>query len=200
MKTKILCDNVVYYENLIDDLNHFINLINDVEQENINIFSNWKPWYASNADVLYGEFRESSFTNILNNCNEKSSSFIIAKTLKSLIDFCVEDYCKKTNQESGHMPDHFTIRKYNTKAYMGPHVDTEDIYNTKQPSISMVFYLNDDYDGGEIEFPNQSIKIKPSAGSLIIFPSYQPYMHDPKPTTSGLKYMIPLFWFKEKFW
>jgi hypothetical protein len=196
MNISNLHENIIYYENLIDDMDKFIELVDHVENEYIDIFSIWKPWFASNANVLYGEFRESSFNNIFNNCKKESMSFIVAKTIKDLIDFCVKDYCKKTNQNPGYMPDHFTIRKYNTDAYMGPHVDTEDINDKRQPSISMVFYLNDNYEGGEIEFPNQNIKIKPKSGSLIIFPSYKPYMHDPKPVIKGNKYMIPLFWFK----
>jgi hypothetical protein len=200
MKITTLNDNIIYYQSLINDIDNFINLINNIEEEYVYLFSKWEKWYASNADVLYGESRESSFSSILNNCKKESDSFFIAKTIKELVDFCIKDYCEKTKQVPGYLPDHFTIKKYNTDAYMGPHVDTEDLFDKKQPSISMVFYLNDDYEGGEIEFPNQQIKIKPEAGSLIIFPSYQPYIHDPKPVLSGTKYMIPLFWFKEKFW
>lgn len=200
MKINILDNKIIYYENLISDVNKFIESFEFVEEEYCNFFSPWKDWYSSDNNSLYGKFRSGSFSASLNYSHPESRTFFIAKTIKSLIDTCVKDYCEKTNNPSGHMPDYFSINKYNTNAYMGPHVDTEDRTNKHKPSISMVFYINDDYEGGEIEFPNQSIKIKPSAGSLIIFPSYQPYMHDPKPTKSGLKYMIPLFWFEEKFW
>jgi hypothetical protein len=200
MKITILDNKIVYYEDLIPDINNFINVLEQEEDQYFNFFSEWKDWYSSNSSSLYGKFRSGSFSGVMNYCDNKSKTYFIAKTIKDLVDLCVKDYCNKTNNISGHMPDYFSINKYNTNAYMGPHVDTEDKTVKNKPSLSMVFYLNDDYEGGEIEFPNQNIKIKPTPGSLIIFPSYNPYVHDPKPVKSGSKYMIPLFWFEEKFW
>ena len=57
-------------------------------------------------------------------------------------------------------------------------------------SISVLIYLNDDYEGGEIEFPNFKTIIKPKAGTLILFPSNYAYGHIAHPVTSGTKYVI----------
>jgi predicted 2-oxoglutarate/Fe(II)-dependent dioxygenase YbiX len=57
-------------------------------------------------------------------------------------------------------------------------------------SISAVFYLNDDYEGGEIEFVHYGIKIKPEAGTLVLFPSNYPYAHIAHEVTDGIKYAI----------
>jgi hypothetical protein len=57
-------------------------------------------------------------------------------------------------------------------------------------SISPIIYLNDDYEGGELEFVNFGIKIKPKAGSLYIFPATFPYAHIAHPVTKGTKYAI----------
>jgi predicted 2-oxoglutarate/Fe(II)-dependent dioxygenase YbiX len=59
-----------------------------------------------------------------------------------------------------------------------------------QRSISPILYLNDDYEGGELEFTNFGLKIKPEAGSLFIFPSNFPYSHIAHPVTNGTKYAI----------
>jgi hypothetical protein len=59
-----------------------------------------------------------------------------------------------------------------------------------QRSISPILYLNDDYEGGELEFTNFGLKIKPEAGSLFIFPSNFPYSHIAHPVTDGTKYAI----------
>jgi predicted 2-oxoglutarate/Fe(II)-dependent dioxygenase YbiX len=54
--------------------------------------------------------------------------------------------------------------------------------------ISAICYLNDDYEGGEIEFVNFGIKIKPEPGMLILFPSNYAYKHIAHPIASGTKY------------
>jgi len=57
-------------------------------------------------------------------------------------------------------------------------------------AISAIVYLNDDYEGGEVEFVNFGVKIKPKAGMLLLFPSTYPYTHIAHPVTSGTKYAI----------
>jgi Rps23 Pro-64 3,4-dihydroxylase Tpa1-like proline 4-hydroxylase len=57
-------------------------------------------------------------------------------------------------------------------------------------AVSPIVYLNDDYEGGEIEFVNFNLKIKPKSGSLLIFPSNYAYRHIAHPVTSGTKYAI----------
>lgn len=72
---------------------------------------------------------------------------------------------------------------------MGPHID----YNEAQSadlSYSIVLYINDDYDGGELHFRKFDLSVKPSAGSAIIFPSSAPYYHESIPTTRGDKMML----------
>ena len=60
--------------------------------------------------------------------------------------------------------------------------------------LSMVACLQDDFEGGELEFPFFNVKIKLSAGSVVLFPSNFPYMHIAHPVTSGIKYSL-VTWF-----
>jgi predicted 2-oxoglutarate/Fe(II)-dependent dioxygenase YbiX len=57
-------------------------------------------------------------------------------------------------------------------------------------SVSAIVYLNNDYEGGHIEFTNYKVKIKPEPGMLILFPSNYAYTHIAHPVTSGTKYAI----------
>lgn len=57
-------------------------------------------------------------------------------------------------------------------------------------AISAICYLNDDYEGGEIEFPYFNVKIKPQAGMLLLFPSNFAYTHVAHPVTLGTKYAM----------
>jgi predicted 2-oxoglutarate/Fe(II)-dependent dioxygenase YbiX len=58
---------------------------------------------------------------------------------------------------------------------------------------SCVIYLNDDYEGGEIEFCNFDIKVKPVKNSMVLFPSNYPYMHTAHQVHSGTRYAINIF-------
>ena len=85
--------------------------------------------------------------------------------------------------------DRITIKAWNKGQSMGPHFDGQD--GNKDLAFSLVAYVNDDYEGGEISFPNHNVTIKPKAGSLIMFPSQEPYIHEVKPIVSGTRYMSP---------
>lgn len=60
--------------------------------------------------------------------------------------------------------------------------------------IAGLFYLNDDYEGGELYFPNQGIQFKPKAGSAHFFPGDMNYIHGVTEITSGVRYTVPFFW------
>jgi hypothetical protein len=60
--------------------------------------------------------------------------------------------------------------------------------------ISSVLYLNEDFDGGEICFPNQGINLKPKPGMLAIFPANQEFVHFVTRVNSGFRYTVPQFW------
>jgi len=52
------------------------------------------------------------------------------------------------------------------------HVDNADSrMKSYKAKYSAIFYLNDDYEGGEIYFPNLNINYKPVKGSFVWFPN-----------------------------
>lgn len=60
--------------------------------------------------------------------------------------------------------------------------------------LAGLFYLNDDYEGGELYFPNQEIQFKPKAGAAYFFPGDKNFIHGVSEITSGIRYVIPFFW------
>lgn len=54
--------------------------------------------------------------------------------------------------------------------------------------ISVVGYLNDNFEGGETYFDRQSVKVKPRAGSILVFPAYFTHPHESLPVAKGEKY------------
>ena len=75
------------------------------------------------------------------------------------------------------------------------HNDSENFENGQwvriaNRDISMLFYLNDNYTGGELEFTSLGLKIKPKTGMMIAFPSYKEFAHKVHPVTSGFRYSL----------
>lgn len=66
------------------------------------------------------------------------------------------------------------ISKYTSGDYFGMHPD--DSFGTPR-TVSIVYYPNDDYAGGELEFIHFGVKIKPKANQLFVFPSSYIYEH-----------------------
>ena len=56
--------------------------------------------------------------------------------------------------------------------------------------VSFLFYLNDQYGGGELEFPDLGLTIKPKKGMMIAFPSYKDFVHKVHPVTWGHRYSL----------
>jgi predicted 2-oxoglutarate/Fe(II)-dependent dioxygenase YbiX len=83
-----------------------------------------------------------------------------------------------------------------------PHADKElhEGENRGKPNdfpyydIAGLFYINDDYEGGELYFPHQGIQFKPKAGAAYFFPGDMNYIHGVTPIKSGIRYVCPFFW------
>jgi hypothetical protein len=70
---------------------------------------------------------------------------------------------------------------------MNEHADTTG-------DFAALYYINDDYEGGEINFMDHNLKIKPKANSLVTFPSNADYWHEVLENTGKERYSSTL-WF-----
>jgi hypothetical protein len=95
-----------------------------------------------------------------------------------------------------------TIVRWLPGQLQNPHADKElhEEPNVGVPNdfpyydLSSLFYLNDDYEGGELYFPLQNIKFKPKRGSAYFFPGDRNYIHGVTEIKSGIRYTCPFFW------
>ena len=86
----------------------------------------------------------------------------------------------------------YNLLRYEVGEEYKEHVDCGNgVFRT----LSAILYLNDDYVGGELVFPELDLVIKPKAGDLLLFPSNFSYVHKAAPITSGTKYSV-VTWFK----
>lgn len=56
--------------------------------------------------------------------------------------------------------------------------------------ISLTYYINDDYEGGDVEFDKFGLRFKAKKNQLLLFPSNFVYSHQVYPVTNGLRYVI----------
>ena len=70
------------------------------------------------------------------------------------------------------------------------HVEHGKGYLNEPRAFAWSIYLNDVEEGGETEFLNQSIRVKPKTGRIVIWPASFPYVHRGNPPLSGKKYII----------
>lgn len=62
--------------------------------------------------------------------------------------------------------------------------------------LTCTVYLNDDYQGGKINFPDIEFSYQPKKYSAIFFPSS--YIHGVEEITDGLRYTLPIWASKDK--
>jgi predicted 2-oxoglutarate/Fe(II)-dependent dioxygenase YbiX len=96
---------------------------------------------------------------------------------------------------------------YGSGGHYIPHVDAETLYTdeeglelwekTLDRDLSVVYFLNDDFEGGELFFPKLDLLIEPEAGTLVCFPSDHNYIHGVKPVTTGRRYSV-VTWMRVK--
>jgi predicted 2-oxoglutarate/Fe(II)-dependent dioxygenase YbiX len=95
------------------------------------------------------------------------------------------------------------IRRWDIGEYQPLHADGEDPEGHPNEAFIVdygaVIYLNDDYEGGEIYFPDHNLEFKPSAGTLVFFPSNNMYIHGVREITKGVRYTTPSFWIPTKY-
>ena len=60
--------------------------------------------------------------------------------------------------------------------------------------ISSLVYLTDDFEGGNLFFPDLDIEIEPVAGSAIYFPGNNEHLHEVKELLSGNRATCTGFW------
>jgi len=92
------------------------------------------------------------------------------------------------------------ILSYGVGGHYSPHVDGESLWQTPDGELiwkkstdrdlSMVLYLNDDYEGGDFIFPDLKVRVRPEPGMLVCFPSNHHYKHGVEPVTKGQRYSI----------
>lgn len=119
---------------------------------------------------------------------ENAILFEIYDKMFNIVKKCVDDYSRYWGIHVSYY-ESFNFVKYEGEGQeFKIHADHGPHYNT---TVSIVVYLNDDYEGGEIHFPRlDKLTYAPNIGDIAIFPSNYIYEHASLPMKSGTKYCI----------
>lgn len=114
----------------------------------------------------------------------KRSKEIIEKLEKKYIDFA------SLNLDFEAEPLFKSLKNYEyweAGKQMPPHFDNLAGAHLKPVMYGCVFYINDDFEGGQLWYPNQGVEYTPVAGEMIIHPGSREYSHGVKMVNSGLR-------------
>ena len=156
MNKEILDQKVYYYTDVIEDFDKFWTTLKDLDALALNDDSNinkWNLWTSSNdKNFIYGETKRFDIKELENLNNEigEKGKYIYNKIMLAFYNVC-KDYATSLGDcDEPRLFPTFNIKKYNTGMGMGAHFDQLD--GDKTLRYSLVMYLNDDCEGGEISF------------------------------------------------
>lgn len=169
------------------------NVFNNIYEDVINIKKlNWSNEYVKDANT--GDIKlDYSERNVMSidipvfcSTDEQEEVKNLSKKINDTFSDIEKDYCIQYSIVlKSHQP--YKILKYEKGGEFNLHSD--DGGGTFRRT-STIYYLNNDYEGGEISFPDFNIMLKPEAGDFLIFPSCYAYKHKVLPIKSGTRYSI----------
>ena len=120
---------------------------------------------------------------------DESVGLPLLKEIHGLINSTVDDEV---------WADTFNYAFWRKGDYQSPHADSQTNDGFPGPyfwrTVGCVLYLNDEYAGGEIYFPQHNIELRPTPGTIVWFPGTSDFLHGVKPIQSGERITIASFW------
>lgn len=191
MNKKELGDKIVVYSDFFDNPMIFLEEANNIFKNFPNL--NFKPATINNHE--YNTDLRSCTVFSLNTQNTNHDDMFGVGSRKAKINLnklidrkvfsCINDYMKSYDFVVKYR-EPWELLTYQKTQKLTWHSDHGDVHPCQ---VSFVYYFNDDYVGGEVEFKDHiGTPYKPTAGDLLIFPSSPDYIHRVLPIESGIKY------------
>jgi hypothetical protein len=198
---EILDLGLVYYKNIIKNPQELISNIESLDKKlneeqvpsSKTSVRPWTPWKneTGNKETFCLQKFIPQEKDIKQDDVYKKEQVNISSQLFSALENTLTHYSTKIypwaekNIKSREQTMH--LLRYDYSGYLPAHQDQ----GVSTRVLSVLLYLNDDYEGGEIEFRQSGIKIKPEPGSILFFPSNFLYVHEVHPVTKGPRYALP---------
>jgi predicted 2-oxoglutarate/Fe(II)-dependent dioxygenase YbiX len=112
----------------------------------------------------------------------------------------VVNRCMKLTDRPMSNCEKLQVLRYGSGGHYQPHQDTFSDTEDNKRMYTVILALNDDYEGGETEFPNLNRKYKLKAGDALFFHTLDNYelltpkaLHGGRPVKSGEKWICNLW-------
>ena len=178
MKDLIMEKYIGYYEEVVPHV-----LCRDI----INYGFNFKPSTYSNSK---GRTETSDERVRMEEVWIKSGNVYYA-AIKAAFEYTIKKYSEDHPLFSVQHITDFRINRYSKNGFMSSHVDNIHHSHGQQygyPQVSVLLFLNDDYNGGEFVVADKVYYT--AKGSGIIFPSNFMFPHEVKIVTKGVRWSI----------
>jgi predicted 2-oxoglutarate/Fe(II)-dependent dioxygenase YbiX len=166
---------------------------NCIPKELIDVFLSLRNREKTAATIEYPDGQRPNLDYRITDCIELPAE-IQQKTIQSIYRLYNDNLIHIYKQKVRHI-EKPQLLYYKVGGKYDVHNDCESWINgnLKQVcdrDVSVLVYLNDDYEGGELEFPDWGCTFKPKAGTVIAFPSYIEFSHRVHPVTKGERFSL----------
>jgi len=128
-----------------------------------------------------------------------------AEIVRRLIEECVRRFGAETKFEDRLYPETVILAAIGAGGCHSRHADNcrqneQGAWvanHTPQRDVSAIYYLNEEFDGGEIFFEQAQLTVKPRRGLLLAFPGDADHVHEVLPVRSGVRYTMPIWFTKQ---
>jgi len=118
----------------------------------------------------------------------------LIKVLNIVRDYFLEKYEMLGTLEFSRMFGVTMLEGAVLPAHRDEDANNDGLFDGKKRSHVCSLLLNDDYEGGELVFPEQSRSIKPKAGDMVVFPGYY-VSHGVAEITKGTRRVLLVFFY-----
>ena len=119
------------------------------------------------------------------------------ETFDGLARRACQEYAEEFFQNTAEWFEHAYALRYSQGGQFNVHADAEvydqnekKFFRSSDRDVSLLIYLNDDYEGGELAFTLLNYTYKPRQGDLLMFPPTHLYTHRSNELRSGVKYTV----------
>jgi hypothetical protein len=199
--------NIDVYRNVLNNPSELYATMNESEKKSNGKYflKAWDQWSHFGTYTQKKEMSECSTDIVSSEMFIKEKAFV--DEIEDAYTKVVLDYVERHNIDlpEGWRFSGCSYSKYNAKIdmlqnnmtmqYHTDHITSQRDMPGDKFFLTCTMYINDDYDGGDIEFyvDGKFINHKPVSGDILVFPSVEPYFHGVKTINTNEKFFVRNF-------